>query len=563
MRGLPGGLMRMEERQTIRTEQAQKQLDLASDAVASFAGCITTLRRQNHALPNCDARRRLPSLLPLHDQLDSGRSHLFVGMVSHTYSTPATSFGDDPIFARTHFLGRVASDGSGLEYQHELLKRRSSRHSDFNRWSAHWLTPVTPVTQYDSDDSSDTDDDVHDRAVQYKSTPAHHARGRSSTLPLPEAPSSYTPVEMARARSMTAPPSSASPSSSESRALRSSRATVGSESKLMPLRPLSIDTAQPLRLAPLNLSTVTSDEPSLQIEVPSPLAAVGPSPKTCSPPVVRIECSESDGSCHGDAGDQDPEAQLAAGIIRLREQRRSSPSKSQRRVGSKRRQSANPPRSTSKAESKTIDDTDSDDAQSRIIRNHGGNFVLRLAEMVLDFGSSALEKLVVPSSQDSLDDDMTRAQHSPIEPRRRSSTTPKELSAEAGELLRRRRERVGSHTSTESSVDAHARAQAALTRSWSVPKLLSLPLFNPSASLRALSASTASTPSTPSARSSHLHPGFAFTSASDEWSKHEELNGFDHVATRLSRQSTDLSARSFEDIEIRPEADAVSPLWRQ
>ncbi|KIS66674.1 uncharacterized protein UMAG_04737 [Mycosarcoma maydis] len=486
-------------------------------------------------------------------------------MVSHSYSAPATSLGDDPIFVRTHFLGRVASDGSGLEYQHELLKRRSSRHSDFNRWSANWLTPVPHLMHYDTDDTSDTDDDVLDRLAHATSTPAPQARSRSSTLPLADAPSTHSPVEMPRARSMTAPDVSSSSSSSssfssssQSRALRSTLSTVGSESRLMPARPLSIDTAQPLRFPTLNVSTMTSDGSALHVKVPSPMPVVAPSPNTCSPPVVRIECSESDGSCHGDAGDQDPEAQLAAGIIRLREQRRSS-SKSQRRAVSKRRPAVHSPRSVPNVAPKPLVDLDSDDAQSRIIRNHGSNFVLRVAEMMLDFGSSALEKLVLSSTTDSLDHSMA----SPLEPRRRSSTTAKELSAEASELLRRRRERIGSLTPDDSVSGIGGPTKAALCRSWSVPKLLSLPLLNPSASLRALSFTTASTPSTPYPRTAHLHPNFGFTSTSDESAKHQEPNGFDDVAACFTRQRSTFCSRSSDGVEGLPETGTVSPLWKQ
>lgn len=307
----------------------------------------------------------------------------------------------------------------------------------------------------------------------------------------------------------------------------------------MPARPLSINTAQPLRLS-------VSD-------VPSPIATVGPSPKTSSPPVVRIECSESDGSCHGDAGDQDPEAQLAAGIIRLREQRRSS-TKAQRRAGAKRRALAQSSPSSSKKQLPVSDDVDSDDGLA--IRKHGGNFVLRLAEMVLDFGSSALEKLVVSESDDSegTDDLAFEPQQSPLQSRRRSSTTPAELTAEAGELLRRRRERLGSV-----SAESDQTGKASLTRSWSVPKLLSLPFVNPSASLRALSASTASTPATPLSA-----PGFGFTKISDEPSRYQAVNALDDVGSALRRGSASyFSHPSSVDEVLAETAGHVSPLWKQ
>lgn len=485
-------------------------------------------------------------------------------MVSLSYSAPAPS-SNDPIFVRTHFLGRVASDGQGLEYQHELLKRRSSRHSDLHRWDTHWLAPVTHTMSYDSDDTSDTDDDLLDsQPAQNKSTSAQHLRSRSSTLPL--SMSSMAPVEMARARSMTAPPQSASSSTSsfETRTLRKNRSVIGTESRLMPARPLTIDTAQPLRLSSQNVSALSGHN-SLPVNVPSPIAAVDPTPKTCSPPVVRIECSESDGSCHGDAGDQDPEAQLAAGIIRLREQRKASPSKSQRCNANKRRSPGQPLRSPAYKQQQlnVFEDADSDDAQSIAIRNHGGNFVLRLAEMFLDFGSSALEKLVVSDSHESIEDRLSEPLQSPLQPRRRSSTTPQQLNAEAGELLRRRRERIGSVLPSDSVSEIDSSTKATLTRSWSVPKLLSLPLFNPSASLRALSSSTASSPSTPLSAPPNFHPTLGFTTTDQAPSKYKEIRSFEDVGDSFSRHSASLYAHSSSVVEIVPEPGHVSPLWKQ
>ncbi|SNX87680.1 uncharacterized protein MEPE_06390 [Melanopsichium pennsylvanicum] len=478
-------------------------------------------------------------------------------MVSLSYSAPAPSH-NDPIFIRTHFLSRVASDASGLEYQHELLKRRSSRHSDLNRWDSNWLAPVTNVLDYDSDDTSDTDDDVLDMGAQHKSMPAHHLRSRSSTLPFTLTMSA--PVEMARARSMTAPLSFAS--SFDTRPLRKNGSTIGRETRLMPARPLTIDTAQPLRFPSLNVSTI--GEPSCAVNVPSPISAVAPSSKTCSPPFVPIECSESDGSCHGDAGDQDPEAQLAAGIVRLREQRRpSSCFKSSRRTISKRRSPAQSSGPTNRQQPKLVDDADSDDAQSLVIRRHGGSFVLRLAEMVLDFGSCALEKLVIPDRDECVDTMISAAQQSPTQPRTRSSTTPKELIAEAGELLRRRRERIGSLLPHDSVAESDSTGKATLMRSWSVPKLLGLPLFNPSASLRALSSSTDPTPATPTSAPIRLLPDFTFTSATQRPSKYSEFGSFDDVGTFYSKQSLSLSNHSSSFAEVVADPSHVSPLWKQ
>lgn len=474
-------------------------------------------------------------------------------MVSLSYSSSAPS-SHDPIFVRTHFLGRVAADGLGLDYQHELLKRRSSRHSDLHRWDTNWLAPVAHTMSYDSDDTSDTtDDDGLDAHIQDRTEPTHHLRSRSSTLPFTV--TSSAPFELARARSMTAPSTTAS--TFESPSLRKIRPTTNAETRLLPARPLTIDTVQPLRLASVNVSALAADS-TLSANVPSPIAAADPSAKMTGQSVVRIECSESDGSCHGDAGDQDPEAQLAAGIIRLREQRRGTAAKTQRRVGSKRRSQAQTTRSPSKPQLNSSEDLDSDDAQSLIIRKHGGSFVLRLAEVVLDFGSSALEKLMLSERDDVSSRTTIEAQQSPLQPRRRSSTTPKELSAEAGELLRRRRERVGSLLPPDSVSESTSSSKASLTRSWSVPKLLSLPLLNPSASLRALSSSTASSPATPTSA-----PTFGFTSAVQMPSKYKEISSFDDVGACFSRQRVSLYTHSSGVADIVPEHGQVSPLWKQ
>ncbi len=480
-------------------------------------------------------------------------------MVSLSYSASIPS--DDPVFVRTHFLGRVASDALGLEYQHELLKRRSSRHSDLNRWDANWLAPVTHTMSYDTDDTTDTDDDVlnnsHAPSQHNKSVAAHQLRSRSSTLPVLY--TSNAPVEMARARSMTAPPTAAS-SFADLRTSRKIRSSSATQSRLLPEHPLTIDTAQPLRLSTSNIATLSTDASpsSSSVQAPSPMPTVQPSPKTCSAPVVRIECSESDGSCHGDAGDQDPEAQLAAGIIRLREQRRSSAHKSQtRRTTTKRRASTTQASSSTPKQSlDTNEDLDSDDADSLLIRNHGGSFVLRLAEMVLDFGSSALEKLVAADAPQLAEDSMAG-----LQPRRRSSTTPKQLTVEAGELLRRRRERRGTVLPTDSP-ESSGGTKSTLTRSWSVPKLLSLPLFNPSASLRALSSTTASTPATPSSAPAHLHPNFGFTMASEE-PAHNEPSSFDEVGACFVRNSVSLYSKSPKPDNASLEPEQVSPLWKQ
>ncbi|KAJ1035985.1 hypothetical protein NDA13_000640 [Ustilago tritici] len=476
-------------------------------------------------------------------------------MVPLSYSAPAPS-SHDPIFLRTHFLGRVASDSQGLEYQHELLKHRSSRHSDLHRCDSHWLASVTHSMSYDSDDSSDTDQHVlHPRPAQSKSNSPQHPRSRSSTLPL--SITSITPVGIARPRSMTAPLTSSSTPSVETRTLRKNRSVIGDQSKLMPARPLTINTAQPLRLSSQNLSALSAQN-SLTVNMPWPMVAV-PSSKTCSPPVLLIQCSQSDGSCHGDAGDQDPEAQLAAGIIRLREQRKASPSKYHRRTGPNRRS----PAYKQQQQLNVSQDVDSDDAQSIVIRNHGSNFVLRLAEMLLDFGSSALEKLLVSDNDDSFQKPISQARQSPLQPRNRSSTTPQQLSAEAGELLRRRRERIGSVLPNDSVSESDSSTKATLTGSWSVPKLLSLPLFNPYASLRALSSSTASWPSTPISAPPHFHPTLGFTSTAEAPSKYKEIRSFDDIGASFSRQSACLYTHSCSVEEVVPQPGHVSPLWRQ
>ncbi|SOV05502.1 uncharacterized protein UDID_07585 [Ustilago sp. UG-2017a] len=479
-------------------------------------------------------------------------------MVSLSYSAPAPS-SHDPIFLRTHFLGRVASDGQGLEYRHELLKHRSSRHSDLHRCDSHWLASVTHSMSYDSDDSTDTDQHVlHPRPAQNKSNSPQHPRSRSSST-IPLSITTIAPVGIARPRSMTAPLTSSFTPSVETRTLQKNRSVIGDQSKLMPARPLTIDTAQPLRLSSQNLSALSAQN-SLTVNMSWPMEAV-PSSKTSSPPVVRIQCSQSDGSCHGDAGDQDPEAQLATGIIRLREQRKASPSKSHRRTGPNRGPS--PAYKQQQQQLNVSQDIDSDDAQSIVIRNHGSNFVLRLAGMLLNFGSSALEKLLVSDNDDSFQKPISQAPQSPLQPRNRSSTTPQQLSAEAGELLRRRRERIGSVLPSDFVSESDSSTKATLTRSWSVPKLLSPPLFNPCASLRALSSSTASWPTTPISAPPHFHPTLGFTSIAEAPSKYREIRSFDDIGASFSRQSACLYTHSCSVDEVVPESGHVSPRWRQ
>ncbi|KAJ1596600.1 hypothetical protein NDA14_001601 [Ustilago hordei] len=491
-------------------------------------------------------------------------------MVSLSYSAPAPS-SHDPIFLRTHFLGRVASDGEGLEYQHELLKHRSSRHSDLYRCDSHWLASLTHSMSYDSDDSSDTDQHVlHPRPAQNKSNSPQHPRSRSSST-LPLSITTIQPLGIARPRSMTAPLTSSSTPSLQTRTLRKNRSVIGDEFKLIPARPLTIDTAQPLRLSSQNLSALSAQN-SLTLNMPWPTAAV-PFSKTSSPPLVPIQCSQSDGSCHGDLGDQDPEAQLAAGIIRLREQRKASPSKSHRRTRPNRR----PSPAYKQQQLNVSQDLESDDAQSIVIRNHASNFVLRLAEMLLDFGSSALEKLLVSDNDDSFQKPSSQTpqsplqtpqsplqpRQSPLQPRNRSSTTPQQLSAEAGQLLGRRRQRIGSLLPSDFVSESDSSTKATLTRSWSLPKLLSLPLLNPCASLRALSSSTASWPSSPISAPPHFHSTLGFTSTAEAASKYKEIRSFDDIGASFTRQSACLYTHSCSVDEVLPEPGHVSPLWRQ
>ncbi|PWY97109.1 hypothetical protein BCV70DRAFT_81401 [Testicularia cyperi] len=405
-------------------------------------------------------------------------------MVSLSDTRSSTSF-NDPVFIRTHFLGRVASEDLGIAHQQsEWLKRQSSRHNDLCRWDANWFQPIVAVDGPDcmTSDTSDTEDDSPSFSRLSSSASGSrlgaHGRSRSNTLPLSAVASA--PAELPRIRTLDRLHKA---SLLDDDSCKRDRAQSAPGARLLPPRPLTIDTAQPLRLSSTDLRAL-SDLPMLTIDTSSTTKTPVPAATSASP--IRIECSESDGSCHGDAGDQDPEAQLAAGIIKLREQRKAA-AKSQGRSISTKRRSADVASNANKEKSAKLTITtvteDADDSDSAVILANRGSFVLRFAEAMLDFGSAALEKLSLSDGLDAFQESGNSLES--VQPRRRSSTTPQQLAAEASQLRRRRQQTRSARVSRNSSEEALS-TLSKLSRSWSVPKLLAFPpKFSPAVSMDA------------------------------------------------------------------------------
>lgn len=427
--------------------------------------------------------------------------------------TESQSF-EDPIYVRTHFLGRVASEDLGIAHQKQSWsKTRTHRHqSDLEQWGAHWFQPITTFEGLSSDSDSSDDEEALPTAVAQPSP-----RARSSTLPVsrvtvPQAflTKSSSLLQLNRDRSRSAP------------------------DQLLPPKPLTIDTLQPLRLSSTDLNALSKSTPSSR-----------------SP--VRIEYSESDGSCHGDAGDQDPEAQLAAGIIKLRGARKVAAKQSSRTT---KRRSA-PTYSQYKA-APEVDDAD-------LIDVHGGaNFVLRFAEAMLDFGSAALERLSVPEPA---------VGTSQLQPQRRMSTTPKQLAVETESLSHRRRRRQQARSANVSrNTSSHNLSSAfgSMARTLSLPRLPTL--LSPATSLKHLSMSTVLPPSrqdtelessTSSGFGQHsrTYSGYGLDTYADVPSAFAELNNLDAYGDRYHSTITALFSSPTAPAQ-GTHTDAVSPLWK-
>lgn len=431
--------------------------------------------------------------------------------------TDSTSF-DDPVYLRTHFLGRVASEDLGIAHQKQpWSKARTSRQHNQNleRWGAHWFQPL--MAESLSSDSSDSSDDEEE---DQPAVPTPSPRARASTLPVSRVSA------VAQASLIDSKP-----------LLKRDRSHSAPDSQLLPPRPLTINTLQPLRLSSTDLNALSTP--------PKPLAPVASSSRS-SP--VRIQYSESDGSCHGDAGDQDPEAQLAAGIIRLREARRAANKSS--RSASKRRTAKFAPILP-----------DSDDGDLINIQAHGGNFVLRLAEAMLDFGSAALERLSLPEVSP---EPMTP------QPQRRLSTTPKELAAETQSLghRRRRRQQARSANVSRNPSSTNLSTFANMARTLSMPRLSTV--LSPSTSLKQLTMSTAS--SSPPAteepeehergfgQHSRTYSGYGLNTYADVPSAFAELNSLDAYGDRYHSTITALLDPTAHTSDSG--ADVVSPLWK-
>ncbi|KAN0063966.1 hypothetical protein ACQY0O_003572 [Thecaphora frezii] len=424
-------------------------------------------------------------------------------MVTHSYSRSPACF-DDPVFARTHFLARVVSEDLGvtqIKHRHRLC---SNNHSDLEAWDARWFPSAHSddegTSGYDDDDTSE-DEDHHNvvAAETAMSRDGKAARARSATAPAStEASTSARQIPFTKPR--LAPLSEAI---KKRRDRRHDRSASAPEPRLMPAQPLSINTAQPLRLAQPNISTLSplaypvgifdSDASALQdreaatdkrkANVPSPsyasdgapsLVAMARLSSASATRPIAIECSESDGSCHNDAGDQDPEGQLAAEIIRLREARKADSQRTEARSKSKGASShsecrqgaaggAHPLQHKADRELKTstfdyVPESDFDEGDivhSDTIKSHASHPILRFAEAMLDFGTCSLERLTgdgsAEASVDSLASDTGATRQRPV---KRMSTTPKDLGREAQLMRLRRQETTSARSSRSNSVNS-------------------------------------------------------------------------------------------------------------
>lgn len=210
---------------------------------------------------------------------------------------------------------------------------------------------------------------------------------------------------------------------------------------LKPAQPLpSVNTMLPLQLPPLELRAreqaaipLVAHEPnkittlratSLDSKARSFVKA-SPTSSTHSP----ATSSESDGSFHGDPGDDDPESQLAAGIIALRNRQRQHRSPS---PGHFHRRTSLGPRLD---ETENLDDTR--------IEEHCGVFA-SLADMLFEFDISGLRERLGRRRGSGRRNERSRSVDTLQQPHRRQlvrdNSTPSSLRAEVNTWSRARRQ---------------------------------------------------------------------------------------------------------------------------
>ncbi|EPQ28055.1 uncharacterized protein PFL1_04382 [Pseudozyma flocculosa PF-1] len=501
-------------------------------------------------------------------------------MVTHSYARSPACY-DDPVFARTHFLARVASEDIGVEQAGQRHKLSSAKLDDLQGWDSRWFHGHRITNDDDDDDSSCSSNGGHgDYGNDAESRPHYRPRQSqaSSSLASSSAAAPLSVANVARLRSSTVPHQVEHPSHlgqtpadkvrsallsasvTAKHRVRHDRSASAPEPRLLPAQPLSINTAQPLRLAQPDLCTMSplaypvgifdaadgsssTDLPATQAtpakrrstsrstssspaSPSSPAAVAGASARHSSRGAARptvIECSESDGSCHNDAGDADPEGQLAAEIIRLRNARKLDAP----------REAASPahplqPKIDEGLKLTTSDyapeDDDADhfdlsasdgERSDAIIHSHASHPILRFAEAMLEFGTCSLERFTsddgngaqvsvtvgrLPSSRE-----LPPQQERPSP--RRISTTPKDLGREAQLMRLKRQESTSSARSSRSNsvnslatwfqgsepkLSLRARASRQATSLLSLPSLLA-----PSASEGSIDTSTTASSSMP------------------------------------------------------------------
>ena len=359
-------------------------------------------------------------------------------MIGLASSFPSSSF-EDPVFLRTHFLGKVASEDLGLDQPSYKWKRSARRHDDMKRWDAKWFITVShDDASSDESDISVSEDTTHaSSTANWLNNRSDRAKSMShldSSWPTPIDPDTKKRVRARHDRSASAP------------------------QPLRPAQPLTINTSQPLRLSSPSVESLRSLAGSgnmndLRVQTSSSEAPLRINSSDAAASSLVIECSESDGSCHGDAGDYDPEGQLAAEIIRLRNAKRAS-AQEEKTLGLvssplDEMHTTSAPTTVQEAKRATQihtstydycpeDDFVSDEDHSMAINHNRGGLIIRIAEAALDMGMNSIEYFTGTGSAErdnKSDSNVSTDRQLAI---RRVSTTPIALREEARQMIRRR-----------------------------------------------------------------------------------------------------------------------------
>ncbi|PWN51154.1 hypothetical protein IE53DRAFT_368306 [Violaceomyces palustris] len=549
---------------------------------------------------------------------------------------------DDPVYARTSFLHRVGSEGFGLAQHSQPPKYRlSSRTDNFDLWNASWVNALSADNFSGSDeDSSDVSDGESTRRVPRSLKPssssaAHRGLSRASQSTVKAATSAPVTPRKAeskpRARAARQQVAPSNPSKGKETRDRRHHRAMSAPQPLQPAQPLSINTAQPLRLPPLSICARSplsyptdicdeiedgslshdhsTDYPAKEVVDHASSTATDPCPNfsnssgsfgsSSSASISSIEFSESDGSCHGDAGDVDPESQLATEIIRLRESRKAEARASAARpVREENVKECGLTLSTYDYE-EDLDDFDSDGSQEAAIRQHADSFVIRMAEALLDLGSMTLPSQASSRSSSFAAEEDDDGQGYFKQPR--ATSTPGQLRLET-QRMQHRRESIQSAKSSCSgsshrqigrqqyrgSVAGSSRNPSELSRSSS--SYLSLPsLLSPTASLKSLASSAfSSMPTSPASeledspdedepKSFGMHSrqdsGYGLNTYADEPSAFCDPStvGVNEITTIRSRQAKAHRSASLSmgmtpvryDTHNKDRPEVVSPLWRE